>query len=64
MPQANIGPALSPGEESDLRREQREVELADAEKAVESIKKKVAGMQETLRTRENDVARLRAELEG
>lgn len=64
MTQVSTGPGLSPEEESDLRRTQREVELAEAEKAVEIIEQKIAGMQQSLDDRRDEVARLRAELEG
>jgi len=62
--QAFAGPPLSPEEESDLQRTQREVALAEAENAVEVIEQKIAGMQQTLESRRDEVAQLRAELEG
>ena len=64
MTQAFTGPPLPPEQESDLRQAQREAALADAERAVEVIEEKIAGMQQTLETRRDEVARLRAELEG
>lgn len=64
MTQAFAGPPLSPEAESDLQRAQREVVLAEAEKAVEVIEEKIAGMQQTLQTRRDEAAQLRAELEG
>jgi hypothetical protein len=64
MTQAVAGPSLSPEEESDLQRGQRKVALAEAEKAVEVIEEKIAGMQQTLKTRRDEAAQLRAELEG
>ena len=64
MTQAFAGPPLSPEAEFDLQRAQREVALAEAEKAVGVIEEKIAGMQQTLQTRRDEAARLRAELEG
>ena len=64
MTQAFVGPPLSPEEETELQRKQHEVALAEAEQAVEAIEEKIAGMQQTLETRRDEVARLRAELEG
>jgi hypothetical protein len=64
MTQAVVGPPLSPEEESDLQCVQRKVALAEAEKAVEAIEEKIAGMQQTLETRRDEAAQLRAELEG
>jgi hypothetical protein len=62
--QAFAGPPLSPEQESDLQRAQREVALTEAEKAVDVIEQKIAGMQESLQARRDEVARLRGELEG
>lgn len=64
MTQAFAGPPLSPEGEADLQRTQREVALAEAEKAAEAIEEKIAGMQQTLQTRRDEAAQLRAELEG
>lgn len=64
MTQANAGRSLSPEQESDLRHEQQQTELAEAEDAVEVIERKIAGMQATLRDRKAEVKRLRAELKG
>lgn len=64
MTQAFAGPPLSPEEESELQRAQHEVALAEAEKAVEVIEKKIAGMQQTLEARRHEAAQLRGELEG
>lgn len=64
MTAVKTGPELSPVQESDLRREQNLTALADAEQAVEVIEAKIAGMQETLQTRRDEVVQLRGELEG
>lgn len=64
MTQVSTGPGLSPEEESDLRRAQREVELAEAEKSAAVIEQKIAGMQQTLDDRRTEIAQLRGELEG
>ena len=64
MTQAFAGQPLSPEQESDLQREQKETALAEAEQAVDAIEKKIDGMRQTLQTRRDEAARLRAELEG
>lgn len=64
MAQVSTGPKLTPEQETDLQREQRQVALAEAEQAAEVIEDKIAGMQQTLDARRDEVARLRDELEG
>lgn len=63
MTQVAIGPGLSRDEESWLRRGQLAVALTEAERAAEVIEQKIAGMQEALQGRRDEIARLRAELE-
>lgn len=63
MTQVAIGPPLSPGQESDLRSAQLQVELAEAERAAEAIEQKIAGMQRALDDRRAEIAHLRNELE-
>lgn len=64
MTQVQAGPKLSPEQESDLRREQRETDLAEAVLAAEVIEQKIAGMQQTVADRRDEITRLRAETEG
>lgn len=64
MPQVSTGPELSAEEESDHRREQLQVELVEAENGLALAEQTVADLQESLKGRRDEVARLRAELEG
>jgi hypothetical protein len=58
--QAAVGPAMSPDEEAEHRAQLRDVYLADAEQAVETIEEQIAGMQETLKAKKAEVKRLKS----
>lgn len=56
-----IGDELSPDEEAQLRREQRAVYADEAQRRVEVIEAKLAGIKESLAEAKADAKRLRAE---
>ncbi len=58
------GEPLSPDEETRLRRQQAQAELADEEAAVVKIAAQIDGVRETLAAKHAEINRLRAELEG
>jgi len=58
-----IGPAMTPDEERVHQQRLRELYADEAERAVETIERKLAGMEAALKTARADAKRLRAEAE-
>lgn len=63
-PGVAVGPPLTADEEADHKRNLAKVYADEAEKAVEAMEAKLAGIQASLKTAKADAKRLRAEADG
>jgi hypothetical protein len=64
QPSVAVGPAMEPDEETTHKQRLAEMYAGEAERAVDVIEAKIAGMTESLETAKAEALRLRAEADG